>query len=83
MLQAPTSSEALAHWRYAPDEWRDFVSYEAEQYEKRLKSARYFIIIVILIAVPVVTLLLWVPLWLGNRWGGDVWGPAFAVTVVA
>lgn len=48
-----------------------------------MKSARFFIIIVILIAVPVVTLLLVGPLWFGYELREDVWGPAAAVAIFA
>lgn len=83
MLQPPTSPEVLAHWRYAPDQWREFVNCEAIQYEKRLKSARVFIIVVSLITVLAVTLLLAVPLGLGFPWREDVYGPPIAVIVIA
>ncbi|MDQ3131390.1 MAG: hypothetical protein M3Q99_11600, partial [Acidobacteriota bacterium] len=30
MSEQLNSSEILAHWHYAPDEWREFVEYEKE-----------------------------------------------------
>lgn len=30
MLSPPALPEALAHWRYTPDEWRDFTDHEGE-----------------------------------------------------
>lgn len=30
MSEQKVSSEILAHWHYAPDEWREFVEYEKD-----------------------------------------------------
>ncbi len=84
MLPTAASSEVLAHWQYTPDEWRDFLHYEAKQYEKFFKSLRNGIIVIIIIAVALVIALLLIPLWLmGSLWGSDVYGPVFGVTFVA
>jgi hypothetical protein len=84
MLQPAASSEVLAHWRYSPDEWRDFISHETKHYHKIFKTLKYSIIIVVVVVVLVVTSLLLIPLlWLGSEFGEKVLAPPLAIAILA
>lgn len=76
-------SESLAHWRYAPDEWRDFVAFETERDEQLLRSYRNALIVGLSFALVVIALLFFIPLRLGYALNSNIWGAAFAVAVIA
>lgn len=55
-MSAQNSSEILAHWRYAPDEWRAFIEYEKKALRREIRQTLpafflYAVVVISLIAL--------------------------------
>src|SRR6185437_3108781 len=80
----PTSSaEVLAHWRYSPEFWQDFVEYESNVYSRSVRSARHFMIATAIVAILLIVPLVSIPLYLGYPLNSNILGPAFGIAVLA
>lgn len=77
------ASDALAHWNYPPDLWRDFVDYESRVYRKSVRSALHFIYGTIIGAVVLIVLLSVIPFLVTRKWNSSIWGPAFGISFIA
>lgn len=83
MIQTAKSSDVLAHWKYEPDLWRNFLRFESTIYKGSVRAAKHLFFGLIIFTIVVIFLFLFVSLLVTGRWNPKYLEPAFGISIVA
>ena len=83
MSNDSSKSNILAHWKYEPDLWRDFLEYESRIYKGSVRAAKHLFFGLIIFTIVVIFLILFIPFLITGEWNSRYLEPAGGIGVVA
>jgi hypothetical protein len=83
MIQPEKSSDVLAHWKFEPDLWRDFLEYESKIYKGSVRAAKHLFFGWIIFTIVVIFLISFIPFLVMGKWDSKYLQPVGGIGAVA